>query len=341
MIYQMPEFVINEALTLENDLSKCNPDSDFIFDFRRTGRFDPLPMLMMGAIIRRFRKNHPDVHYFARGVLDKTYAGTMGFFKYVFPNCDIGKEPGEASGSRDYLPITPLSLPEMREKMQQQGFFLPDGNIIENEASRLATIVDRGNVELHNLLTYLIREILRNTPEHAECDQMWICGQYWKSQQMAEIAILDEGIGVYNSIIKNPSHREYIVNNATALEWALRAGISQAIAPSSKQRSRDEWSNSGFGLYMVSQICKRLNGNFTLISFDDFIQLNNHGIRKGKTSFHGTAIRLRVPAMRIDSAKRIISEINQQGKEEAKCIRNAFKESSIPSKGLMNQLNML
>ena len=46
---------------------------------------------------------------------------------------------------------------------------------------------------MQKLMTYLIREILRNIPEHAESHKAWICGQYW-SDNTAEIAILDEGI---------------------------------------------------------------------------------------------------------------------------------------------------
>ena len=340
MIYTVPEFTINEALTLENDLSRIAPDPDFTFDFSRVGRFDPLPMLMMGAIMRRYRKKYPDNQFYAKGIVDKTYAGTMGFFQSISPDLHVGKAPGEANGSINYLPVTPLSLPTLRKEQISQGRYLEDGDIIEHEAARLATIVDRGDQQLHLLLTYLIREILRNTPEHAETEQIWICGQYWRSNDLAEIAIMDEGIGVFQSITKNRAHREYITDNESALEWAIRAGISQAIAPSAKQKSSNAWANSGFGLYMVSQICKKLNGNFALISYSDFIHLNNHGLSKGKTSFHGTAIRIRVPSKRVHDAQSIIREINEQGEAEARTIRNAFKVSSRPSKGLMDRLTM-
>lgn len=294
----------------------------------------------MGAIMRRYRKQYPESQFFAKGIVDKTYAGMMGFFQSISPDLHIGKAPGEANGSINYLPVTLLSLSSLRKEQMSQGRYLEDGDIIEHEAGRLATIVDRGDLQLHKLLTYLIREILRNTPEHAETEQIWICGQYWRTNNLAEIAIMDEGIGVFKSIAKNRAHREYITDNESALEWAIRAGISQAIAPTDKQKSSDAWANSGFGLYMVSQICKKLNGNFALISYDDFIHLNNHGLSKGKTSFHGTAIRIRVPSKRVHDAQSIIREINAQGEAEAKTIRNAFKQSSRPSKGLMERLNL-
>ena len=265
----------------------------------------------------------------------------MGFFKYISPTLDIGKAPGEAMGSSNYIPITLISVDALQQAEYKQGNYISLGDIIEKESGRLARIVDRGQSELHKLLTYLIREILRNTPEHAQTNQMWVCGQYWPSYELAEIAIIDEGIGIYRSIVQNPSHREYIKDNATALQWAIKAGISQTFRPSAKQRSRDEWANSGFGLYMVSEICKHLNGSFCIISYGNYILIDNHGVKVGETSFHGTAIRMRVPSKRINDAQEIISTIARKGESEAKTIRNAFKKASTPSKGLMTQLNIV
>lgn len=342
MLYYVPELNLQQALSFEKSLQEIVPTDDFIFDFSRMSNFDPLPMLLTGSIIKRYRRQYPQISFSVDGIntIGKSYAGTMGFFKYISPSLEIGKAPGEAYGSPNYIPITLLSTDDLQRNQYKQGSYLSLGDIIENEAGRLAQIVDRGNAELHKLLTYLIREILRNTPEHAQSNQMWICGQYWPSYELAEIAIIDEGIGVYNSITKNIAHREYITNNAVALQWALKAGISQAFRPSGKQKSNDEWANSGFGLYMVSEICKYLNGSFCIISYGNYILIDNHGVQAGETSFHGTAIRMRVPTKRISSAKEIISIIAAQGESEAKTIRNAFKTASIPSKGLMTQLNI-
>ncbi len=342
MLYYVPELNLQQALRFEKSLQKIIPTDDFIFDFSRMSNFDPLPMLVTGSIIRRYRRQYPQISFSVNGIntTGKSYAGTMGFFKYISPSLEIGRAPGEAYGSPNYIPITLIATDDLQRNQYKQGNYLSLGDIIENEAERLARIVDRGNPELHELLTYLIREILRNTPEHAQSNQMWVCGQYWSSYELAEIAIIDEGIGVYNSITKNIVHREYITNNAVALQWALKAGISQAFRPAEKQRKNDEWANSGFGLYMVSEICKYLNGSFCIISYGNYILIDNHGVQSGETSFHGTAIRMRVPTKRISSAKEIISIIADQGESEAKTIRNAFKIASIPSKGLMTQLNI-
>lgn len=340
MKYDIKDFSLQHVLDFENALKDVPDNEDVIFDFTKVYTYDPLPMLLVGSIIRRYRNEYPNSKFKIEGAEKKGYAGTMGFFKYISPNIDLGKLPGEACGNSNYLPITPIVIDELRQNAYAKGDYLVVGDLLEREASRLARVVDRGNKELHKLLTYLIREILRNTPEHAQSNKMWVCGQYWPSYELAEIAIIDEGIGIFNSISKNAEHAKYITDNSSALQWSLKAGISQALKPSLKQKSNDEWANSGFGLYMVSQICKHLNGSFCLISYDDYMLIDNHGISAGKTSFHGTAIRIRVPSKRIENAQEIINTIANQGENEAKTIRNAFKKASMPSRGLIQHLNI-
>ena len=262
MIFSVPDLTLSAILSFEKSLPDVINDNIFIFDFSKMTNFDPLPMLLAGSIIRRYRKKHPDVSFQIAGcgTSGTGYAGTMGFFKYISPSIEFGKGPGEATGSSNYIPITTIAVEELREDAYSNGNYLSVGDLLEIKAGHLAKIVDRGNLELHKLLTYLIREILRNTPEHAKSNKIWVCGQYWPSFELAEIAIMDEGIGIYNSITQNIAHKEYIRTNAAALRWSLKAGISESFRPSSKQKSNDEWANSGFGLYMVSQICKELNG---------------------------------------------------------------------------------
>ena len=256
--------------------------------------FDPFAMLVSGSIIRKYRENYPDTRFLIDGFSDKTYAGTMGYFKYISPKIKFGKLPGEAIGNRNYIPITEINNNELMAESAKLGEYRLMGEVIEVESARLAKIISRDCVELHKLLTYLLRELIRNTPEHSETNSVWVCGQHWPTYQIAEIAVLDEGIGVYNSIIKNKHHRKYISNNQEALKWAIKPGISQALIPSMKQKSSDPWSNSGYGLYMTSQITGSLAGEFCIASNDNFLRIDVDDLLEGSTSIRGTAIRLRV-----------------------------------------------
>lgn len=340
----IPDLDLNNALRLDGNLRnyEIGPFDDVVLDFSRMTNFDPLPMLMAGAIIKRFRYQYHDNTFSISGINGKSYAGTMGFFKYLSESISVGKSPGEATGSSNYIPITPISIRSLQERAFRDGGSIEIGDMIERASARLSRVIDRGNKELHKLLTYLVREILRNTPEHAQADEMWICGQYWPTYQLAEIAIIDEGIGVFQSITRNAAHAKYIHDNRSALKWAIRAGISESFRPAYefKPHDYDVWKNSGFGLYMVSQICQKLNGSFCIISYGDALLIDNHGVAEKSTSFHGTAIRIRVPTNNISAAQAIIDEIAAQGEVEARTIKNAFKTASMPSKGLMTQLNI-
>lgn len=252
----IPDLDLNNALRLDGNLRnyEIGPFDDVVLDFSRMTNFDPLPMLMAGAIIKRFRYQYHDNTFSISGINGKSYAGTMGFFKYISESISVGKSPGEATGSSNYIPITPISIRSLQERAFRDGGSIEIGDMIERASARLSHVIDRGNKELHKLLTYLVREILRNTPEHAQADEMWICGQYWPTYQLAEIAIIDEGIGVFQSITRNAAHAKYIHDNRSALKWAIRAGISESFRPAYefKPHDYDVWKNSGFGLYMVS-----------------------------------------------------------------------------------------
>lgn len=338
MEYSIPNMDLNETLKFSKSLNKVIPSDEMIFDFSKMHQFYPLPMLMIGSIIRNYQLNYPSIPFKVTWSDDigKGYAGTMGFFKYISEKIKIGKMPGEAHGSSNYIPITPIKFNELQKIEVQKGNNITIGDLMDKEANKLSKVVARNNDELHKLLTYLIREIMRNTPEHAKTDKLWICGQYWKSYNFAEIAILDEGIGIYNSIRQNKFHSEYIKDNLTALEWSLKAGISDTFKPSSKPTGNDVWLNSGFGLFMVSEICKHLKGSFCLISYNNYILIDNNGVKTGSTYFKGTAIQIKVPFDEKIHAQDIINKIASEGTKQSRSIRNAFKEASLSSKGLID-----
>lgn len=108
----IPDLDLNNALRLDGNLRnyEIGPFDDVVLDFSRMTNFDPLPMLMAGAIIKRFRYQYHDNTFSISGINGKSYAGTMGFFKYISESISVGKSPGEATGSSNYIPITPISI---------------------------------------------------------------------------------------------------------------------------------------------------------------------------------------------------------------------------------------
>lgn len=339
MKINVPSLSTYNALIFCRELPHAASSGPYYFDVSSVTNYEPFPMLMASAAIRQFCRARElgAGECQLRYIEDRnfTYACHMGFFQAAgFP---YGKAPGEASGSTTYIPVTRLSIQDMKQEYFSVGRYLDIGEIIEEKSLGLAQILSQGNVELRNLLQYIIREAIRNIPEHAEADDVWICGQYWRNRGEAEIAILDEGIGIFNSLTKNRIHRAYIKNNRESLEWAIRPGVSTAFSPSRGQVSRDVWANSGFGLYMISEICRSTGGGMTLASGSDCIRIlrNNNSI--SATNLQGTALGIRIRTTGIDNAQAIIDAAASSGRREANEIQHAFKEASTPSKGLMNR----
>jgi hypothetical protein len=291
---------------------------------------EPFGMLIFSSVLRRLeRKDLVDLEI--KDSERKNYAAHIGFFKAS--EIDIGKEPGEAPGSDSYMPIEKIDLSAIHREEIDNGNCIERGQTIEKKAKKLSKILAHGNEELQKVLAYSIREIIRNIDEHSGTDIAWICGQYWKNGY-AEIAILDEGIGIKNSLIKNKFHKEYIKNDEDAIDYALKPGISKAFGPTQKNKSDDEWSNSGFGLYMVSEICKKLNGSFCLVTGGNYIIVDNF-VERSITHFEGTAIKIRISTENLQDTDAMIKEIAREGELEAKEARNTFKKASKPSKSLM------
>lgn len=340
MQYEISDLSSQGSLQFSKDLYDIVVDEPFTF-YANFEWARPFGMLFTATAIKQFRNQYLEFPFRMTTNSTKSaisYASHMAFFKSISESIKIGKEPGEAAGSINYIPITKLNLKQIHKEAIENGQFVEMGDAIEKKSSMLAQILSRGSKEIHALLTYLIREILRNIPEHAECETAWICGQYW-NDHTAEIAILDEGIGIKASLQKNPVHRKYIETDGDALQCALRAGISQAFRPSQKNLSDDPWANSGFGLYMVSEICKELKGSFCLTSGNRYIWLqHDRESYLGQTHFHGTAVKISISTDQLRNSQEIISRIARQGEKQARTIRNAFRKASIPSKGLMSDL---
>lgn len=337
MRIKIPRLSTSNAIDFCRHLSLSEFADTYYFDVSDINNYEPLPMLLTASAIRQFcqaRDLSPwDIQLRYTENADFHYACHMAYFQAAgFPE---GKAPGEAPGSATYIPLTKINIVDLQQKAIENGTFLEQGDIIEEKSKELAQILAQSNAELKKLLQFLIREAIRNIPEHADTNDVWLCGQYWHNRNLAEIAILDEGIGIYESLRRNRIHKEYITSKGEALEWAIKPGVSSKFTPTRAQRSGSAWTNSGFGLYMISEICKATGGWLTLVSDSKCMRVYSNNKQLIDTDFHGTALGIRIKTDGITNAQQLISQMNKKGTEEARTIKSAFKESSVPSKGLM------
>ena len=339
MKVKIPQLSTENAIHFCSTLHDMDYDDHYYFDVSEVSNYEPFPMLLTAAAIRQFKESWDWIgcDYQLRYNDDKnfSYACHMGYFKSAgFP---FGNDPGEASGSSTYIPLKKINVNDWMKAAIDVGDYSDQVDIIEKESKKLAWVLGQQNNELAKLFQYLIREAIRNVPEHADTDEFWICGQYWgnRSGKPAEIAILDEGCGILKSLQKNRNHRKYISNNEEALRWAVKPGVSASFDPARGNKADNPNGNSGYGLFIISEICKLTNGRMTLLSNDNCLRIFPNSISMQGTNFHGTAIGIRINTDGIHGYQQLIDKARRQGEKTAKNIKHAFKEASVPSKGLL------
>jgi len=230
-------------------------------------------MLLTAAAIRQFcsarKLEQRQMQLFYNDDANYQYACHMGFFQAA--EFVEGKAPGEAPGSGTYIPLTKINIKELLSKEIFAGHYIDQGDIIEIESKRLSRILSQNQTEMQKVLQYLIREAVRNIPEHAETNDVWICGQYWHNRDLAEIAILDEGIGIYNSLIKNTDSLEkierWVKRAKTTCLFSYDAG--QMLSAAERYRNTAQRIDQ-LCLSHIFKLTNKIRTNKELISSDFF-----------------------------------------------------------------------
>ncbi len=262
--------------------------------------------------LRRYRQSKSTARFTAINYKQHTYPAHMGFFQAF--GLKHGNEPGQANGSSTYIPLTILNVATIEQEAAQR--YLNPGDVIEEKALHIAQLlVMQTEGSLVDTLTFSIREIMRNVVEHSGSEFIEYCGQYWPTQNLVEVAILDIGSGVCESLRSNPYLN--IASDRDALHLALLPGVSGKMYRGIKKRPNDAWQNSGFGLYMTSRIC-RAGGSFFIASNNAGIMLDTAGKHDRVTSYQGTALRLRFNTQQLTNHDELLAKFRQEGYSAAR-----------------------
>ena len=306
------------------ELNKAPESPENGLDFRYLGHVEPFGMLFLAALIRQFARKGREVFgrdfkLTAHNFSGNDYASWMGFFKSF--GLDHGNEPGQASGSGTYIPLTRLVVNKI--KTEARAGFVHHGEVIEEESARIAGILTRhSGCEVFETLTYAIREIFRNVVEHGEASHIWYAAQYWPTKNRVEISILDEGVGLEASLNRNP--KLGIQDNRRAVFMALQPGIS-GVAKDKRRKSDGDWVNSGYGLFMTSSLCQ-LGGSFHILSGSDAISLIGEQAEFMKCCYSGVAIRMVIDTSRITGLNEALEQLRSKGEKIAAELGHADSE---------------
>lgn len=335
MNIHVPQLCAADSIGFCSVLSQLGPAETYTFDFSNVTDCDPFGLLLSSAAIRQFRTDRglaPEqcaAHCADGRSLPAGYLQAAGF-----PLSSGTEQPCKESAC---LPLTRIDVKQWVQNSIQAGRCWDRLDIIEMESRELAHILGRDEPELCKLFQYLIRELIRNTPEHAGTNEVWLCAQYWQDRpgRPVEIAVLDEGMGIMGSLCRNRRHKAFISSNGEALEWAIKPGVSVSFDPARGEKGDNPNGNSGYGLYIISEICRMTNGRFTLLSETDCLEVCKDLLQKSPTCFHGTATAAYILTDGIHTHQELIDAARKKGEQTARTIRNAFKKASVPSKGLL------
>lgn len=330
-VISVPNLVLDDALRFCYEFDNYEWEAENTFDFSAIKKCDPFPMLLTAHKIKEARALHKEDKCCGRNI-NHSYAKNMRYFRFI--GMDEGKPMNEDYGNQNYLPISELNLLDLMKKSRLDG--IPLGEIITNKSRTLATVLSRGNEKMKETMTFCLREIIRNIPEHSNSNQGWYCAQYWPSYDLVELAILDNGIGILQSINSNYLYACERLSNENAIIKALQAGISRTFDDNGNEEiflnTGNVWKNSGYGLFVVSRICAKTGGSFILASGDTAIKVeDNEGdihYKSYKTNINGTAIRIRIKVNAIHRINEIMKEIKEEGEYTS---GNRFKNASKAS----------
>lgn len=158
--------------------------------------------------------------------------------------------------SLELVDVYKFDVEELKQESYNKMVYI--GEIIEDKAKDILRNL-KVDFKIRNFYSYILREIMRNVPEHSDATN-WNLVCYKNKNELA-FKISDKGITIKESLNRNP--RFDIINDTSAVAFAIKPGVTRSYK---RDPLRDDvWQNSGFGLYMVSSLMKKL-GYFELKS---------------------------------------------------------------------------
>ena len=228
---------------------------------------------------------------------------------------------GEAQPSDDYVPITRVTF---------DGDFY---GTIEEKGKSLAALL-KFDMNLSRFLKYLFVEMIRNTYEHAETEELYLSAQKWKSKSMLEIAISDTGCGISNSL------RKFIPYSEKSEEGLIRLACAPGVSSRSNYLYLDEnnpWRNSGYGLYLMRKLAVEYDGTFWICSGNYALQEDKDGSHLIETKYEGTTVAIRIKTDTQVDFETVCHRILEEGERESLDDQTSIHSASRSSGGHYNR----
>lgn len=282
----------------------------------------PLSLVFITHRIRALQFKKRGVKIRASNLTQKTWINNMG----LSTACGLdyfSVHKNRVGDGRNFIPIVVVNK---RDFIQKHGLVaLQEG--IDTETSFLARVLlHQGMGPAFDAVQYSLREIIRNVFEHSAANTLIYCAQYYPKLRRAHLAIADDGIGIPVSIRNNPKFAT--LDDKNAVEISLMPGVSGNYLALSGQKTEGRWTNSGYGLYMTSRLCRN-SGNFYVFSNRYGVALTSSADpEKSKLSyrlanFQGTIISMELNLESTGDFSHKLKRYAEEGKIQARSIAGA------------------
>jgi hypothetical protein len=293
------------------NLSECKQVTIDVRNFAKAnGRIEPFGALFIINCIRGFAKQanqnnvNVSIRYTKEHAIRNTYARSLRFYSSL--GLPIGQNPDEdytGPAGNNFIPIMKVDVSAVKKSVDEY-------RDIKYISRQIAIVASRGDDKLFKYINYCVVEILRNVIEHSESNYLWYAAQFWTSDNCVEVCIMDEGIGIQTSL-----RQELGGDEEDILRFSLVPGCSSKPTTHYIDEHAD---NSGFGLYMISEIGKR-NGDFIISSNNELLMLAGDREDFSTCMISGTIIRIRLKIDELENyevqMERLITEGLKQAKE--------------------------
>jgi len=305
--YSLNEYSVSDKI---KEIEQHSEDKEIVIDLSQLRMAYPIGSLVLAQYLKHKIENDGCSLSFTNAELFKSsigYLSTVGFFKF------LGQNPpsiGEINFAKTYLKVSRISYGELTSLQRDHeltfGVRPPIQEIIQ-EYSDNYSLWMFGRIE--PVITFCFREIIRNVFEHAKTTNCSIFGQIYRNRDRIEMCIADSGIGIRNSL--SSKYGENIDDN-----WAVLNAIYPGIT-SGSVTGQGQYDNSGFGLYVLSEIAKRF-GYIVVASGTTLIRVSHIGVEKHECFYPGTYVGLDFHYRDLLNNREIIQSIVDEGEALAK-----------------------
>jgi len=138
--------------------------------------------------------------------------------------------------------------------------------------------------DLSKYLKYLIREMMSNVVSHSKSPiGGFITAQYYPKKKKVQVIIIDNGIGLQESL----AQKYTLDNEADAIQKAMEKNVTGSNPFAAYNNVQ---KHAGLGLFFLSKIIENTQGNLLIVSNSTIYKSSHNTFKELNTDFKGTLI---------------------------------------------------